>query len=521
LLIACVNLANLMLVRSSVRQRELLIRSALGASRWRLARAVMVESLMLSLAGASLGGFAAWFAVETFRATIPAEVPRTASIAVDTWVLIVTMAIAIAVGILVSLPSIVQLWRPANEFALTPSSRGHTSTPAHRWLRGALVVAEVVLGTVLLIGAGLFLASFARVTSVDLGFDPNNVLAVRVRPYGLGEDPIVAARRYTPLHQQVLEEVRRLPGVETAALVNAGLPLRGDLRTVNVAIPGREVPKGETIAFNAVSPDYFTAMRIPLLRGRLFTDADRPNGEAVMLIDDTAARKYFPGEDPVGHTMRFSGMRRIVGVVGSVRHDGPEHTLRRQGFIPFSQSVSNSVTLVMRLAPSVQPAHVLPAVKSAVWRHFPGLALPDIETLSQYLRDLTAARRFNMLLLGLFGLLGLVIACVGIYGVISYVVALRTPEIGIRTALGAAPTAILWSVLRMAVFYLVGGLAIGLPAAWSMSTLVASFLFEVQPRDLWIYAVVVGVLTTTGLLAALPPARRAARVDPVIALRLE
>jgi putative ABC transport system permease protein len=379
----------------------------------------------------------------------------------------------------------------------------------------------VALATVLLIGSGLFLASFARVSSVDLGFDPRNVLTVRVRSFALGQNPRVAAERHAVLHQQVLEDVRRLPGVETAAHLNAGLALRGDFRTFDFAIHGRAMPPDADIDYNAVSPDFFKTMRVPLLKGRLFTDADRQGSEPVMLINDAVARKFFPHEDPIGRTVTFSGTRRVIGVVGSIRHEGPEAELRTQGFIPIAQSESNGTTLVIRLAPGVDPSEVLPAVKSAIWMRFPGLALPDIETLEQYLRDLVAERRFNMLLLGLFGLLGIVIACVGIYGMIAYVVTLRTPEIGIRAALGAPPGTILWSVMRMAILYLAGGLAIGVPAAWMLGASVASFLFEVEPRDPWIYATVIGLLAATGVLAALLPARRAARVDPLIALRLE
>ena len=520
LLIACVNLANLMLVRSSVRQRELVIRSALGASRWDLVRGVLVESLLLSLGGAALGALAAWFAVEVFRTAIPAEVPRAAAIAVDLRVLAVTIVIAIATGVFIAMASAVQFWRPSADMSLIQSTRGPTTSPSHRWLRGSLVIAEVALATVLLIGSALFLASYARVASVDLGLDPRDVLTIRVRPDMLGQAP-GAKKRPLVMLQQLLRDVGGLPGVEHVAMVNAGLPLRGDLRTVDFAIPGRALPRDQDLDYNAVSPQYFMAIRTPLLKGRLFTEDDREGGEPVVLINDAAARKYFPGEDPIGRTITFVGSRRIVGIVGSIRHDGPETKWRTQGFIPLAQSGTDGGTLVLRLAQGIGPEAVLPAIKSAIWTRFPGLALPEIETMSQYLRDLVAERRFNMLLIGLFGLLGIVIACVGIYGVIAYVVTLRTPEIGIRAALGAAPAAILWSVLRMAVVYLAGGLAIGVPAAWMLGAFVSSFLFEVEPHDPWIYAVVIGTLAATGLLAALLPARRAARVDPLIALRLE
>ncbi len=217
--------------------------------------------------------------------------------------------------------------------------------------------------------------------------------------------------------------------------------------------------------------------------------------------------------------MQFLGARRIVGVVGNIRHDGPETDWRRQGFVPLDQSDAVGATLVLRL--SRDASDVLPAVKSAIWSQFPGLALPDIQTLSQYLNTLIAQRRFNMLLLSLFGLLGVVIACVGIYGVMAYVVTERTQEIGIRMALGAVPAAILWSVLGRAVLYLAGGLAIGLMGAWVLGALVSGFLFQIQPHDLWVYAGVSATIVATGVAAAFLPARRASRVDPLVALRLE
>jgi hypothetical protein len=260
-------------------------------------------------------------------------------------------------------------------------------------------------------------------------------------------------------------------------------------------------------------------MRVPLLRGRHFADDDRQGSETVVIINEAAARKHFPGEDPIGRTVQFLGSRRIVGVVGNIRHDGPETGWRTQGFVPLEQSRAVGATLVLRL--SRDAPGVLPAVKAVIWSQFPGLALPEIQTLSQYLDALVAQRRFNMLLLGLFGILGVVIACAGIFGVMAYVVAQRTQEIGIRMALGATPDAVLWSVLGRAVTYLAGGLVLGLMGASLLSRLVAGLLFETRPHDPWVYAAVTATLVATGVTAALLPARRAARIDPLVALRLE
>ena len=519
LLIACVNLATLMLARASARSRELVIRSALGASRRDLVRAQLVEGLLLALGGAALGAFGAWLGVEALRAAIPADVPRVAAIAVDWRVLATTIMVAIASGVIFSAAPALHFSRPAAGAGVMHVSRANTPNATHQRLRGALVTVEVALAVVLLVGAGLFLASFARVASVDLGIDPSDVLTVRVRPLVGAENWELAQQRNRGLLQNILATVRVLPGVEVAAFVGGGVPLRGDLRTIEFGIPGRMLPVDSDLDFNEISPDYFRAMRVPLLRGRYFGDDDRQGNEPVVIINEAAARKHFPGEDPLGRTVQFLGSRRIVGVVGNIRHDGPETDWRTQGFVPLEQTRAVGATVVLRL--SRDAAGVLPAVKAAIWSQFPGLALPETPLLSQYLDALVAQRRFNMLLLGLFGILGVVIACAGIYGVMAYVVAQRTQEIGIRMALGATPGAVLWSVLGRAVTYLAGGLVLGLMGASLLSRLVAGFLFETRPHDPWVYAAVTATLVATGVTAALLPARRAARVDPLVVLRLE
>jgi predicted permease len=519
MLIACVNLANLTLVRASARQREHVIRAALGASRWDLTRGLLVESLLLSFAGAVLGAFVAWISVEAIRSILPADVPRVASIAVDVRVLAASMVVALVSGLLFGSAPAFQLSQLTKEGAVTHVMRANAPNPVHQWLRSALVTAEVAVAVVLLVGSGLFLASFARVVGVNLGIDPRDVLTVRVRPLVGASNWEQAQRRSRGLLRELLDELRRIPGVETAALVDGGLPLRGDLRTIEFGIPGRVLPRGTDLDFNEISSDYFRVLRVPLLKGRFFTSDDREGGEPVAIINAVAAAAYFPGEDPIGQTIRFHGQRRVVGVVGSIRHDGPETDWRKQGFIPLDQSEAVGATVVLRLTRDV--SDVLPHIKSAIWARFPALALPDVETLSFYLGSLVAQRRLNMLLLTSFGIIGVVIACVGIYGVLAYVVVLRTHEIGIRLALGARPKLILRSVLERALTFLLTGLAIGLIAAWLLSGIVSGFLFHVEPHDPWIYVAVSAALVATGLTAAFVPARRAASVDPLVALRIE
>jgi len=402
---------------------------------------------------------------------------------------------------------------------LSQSERANTASAAAQWLRATLVVAEVALAVVLLVGSGLFLASFARVTHVDLGVDVHDVLTVRIRPPVGPKEAQTALQRNGQLLQNVLERVRMIPGVRSASLHSGGLPLRGDLTTADFEIPGRTLPGNTDIDLNLVSPDYFKVLEVPLLKGRSFTESDRQTVQPVVILNEAAVRKYFAGEEAIGKVVRLQGTRTVVGIVGNIRHDGPETDWRTEAFVPLAQSRVPGATLVLKTAPDLR--WIVPAVKAAVWAEFPNLALPGISTLEQYFDGLIAQRRFNMLLLGLFGLLGIIIAGIGIYGVMAYVVTQRTQEIGIRMALGARPSTILWSVLGRASLFLTIGLTIGVAWAWILARFVEGFLFQIEPHDLTVYAGVLMVLTMAGLAAAFLPAQRAAHVDPLIALRME
>jgi predicted permease len=521
LLIACVNLANLMLVRATTRTRELGIRAALGASRWDLSRVLLLESLILSLAGAALGAAVAWWGVDALRSAIPATVPRAATIAVDMRVLAATGIVAVLTGIAFGMAPVAQFSRPTVASALNQGERTTTASTRTKALRATLVVAEVALAVVLLIGSGLFLASFARLINVNLGLDHHDVLTVQVRVLEAPANIQQASQRNRQLLLNVLARVRAIPGVKVASLLGGGLPLRGDLRTADFGIPGRELPRNTDIDLNQISPDYFRAIKVPLLKGRFFTDDDSQNSQPVVILNQAAVARYFDGEDAIGHIVRLAGNRTVVGVVGNIRHDGPESGWRTQAFVPLPQSRVLGATLVVRTAPGAQG--IVPAVRQAIWSEFPD-AVPariDEQALGYYLDGLVAQRRFNMLLLALFGALGLMIASIGIYGVMAYVVSQHTREIGIRMALGALPSTILTSVLGGALLYMLVGLAIGLVSAWGLGGLVRGFLFEIQPHDPTVYAGVSAVLAMTGLAAAFLPARRAAGVDPLIALRME
>jgi predicted permease len=521
LLIACVNLANLMLMRASTRVRELGVRAALGASSRDLARGLLVESVVLSLTGAALGTLVAWWGVAVLASAIPAEVPRAAEIAVDLRVLAVALVAAILTGVGFGLAPVAKFSRPTVASAFNHAERMNTAGSRTKALRATLVVAEVALAVVLVVGSGLFLASFVRIMNIDLGMDLQNVLTVRVRTLDRPTDFRKAADRNRQLLLNVTERVRRIPGVEVVSMVGAGLPLRGDARTTSFAIPGRQLPDGTAVVFNQITPDYFRSIKVPLLKGRFFADADHQNSQPVVILDQTAAARYFGGDDPIGRVVNVGGDRTVVGVVGNIREEGPEDVWRTHAFVPVAQSQVFGGTLVIRTAEGSRG--ILSAVRQAIWSEFPdGLPVRiDERGLAYYFDALVAQRRFNMMLLAIFGVLGLTIACVGIYGVMAYSVSQRTQEIGIRKALGALPGTILRSVLGSALLTMAVGLSFGLLGAWALAGLVQGFLFEVRPHEPIVYLAAVLVLAATGMAAAFFPARRAAAVDPFVALRMD
>jgi predicted permease len=523
LLIACANVANLMLARATVRSREMGIRAALGASRWRLVRTLLVEGLVLSLAGAAIGLALAYGGVQILKAWLPAGLPRIASIGLDYRVLFAAISAATLTGIFFGIVPAFQSSRPDLTNALKDSGRSTTAGAGSQLARGGLVVAEVALAVVLLVGAGLFIGSFARLMNVDLGLDYRNVLALNVGIRVQGNDFTDALKRGGPYAKQMLEAVSRVPGVIAAAGVSGGLPLTGSWSRTGIERPGKPKLTGDddSIDRRTVSAGYHETLRIPLRRGRYLTEHDRDGAPLVLVINEAAARKYWPGEEPIGQRAILNGKEyTVVGVVGDIRHLGPERPVRQECYIPLLQDGVIGVTLVMRTA--ADPLAVLPAVKSAIWSVNKDQRLSsDTVTLEGYMDRLIAQRRFNMALLALFGLLGLVIAAVGIYGVMAYVVAQRTSEIGVRMALGATRANVVGIVLRRAALLMGAGLAIGSLVAWRLSELVKSFLFEIDPNDVVVFVAALGVLAFAGLLASAVPARRAASVDPLVALRHE
>jgi putative ABC transport system permease protein len=521
LLIACANVANLMLARATARAREIAVRNALGASRGRIVRALLIESLILSLTAALIGIGLAFVGVQGLRAWLPADVPRVSAIAVDARVLATTIAASLLTGLLFGVASAGQSFNPDLTRDLRDGDRGSTSNPRSRRLRSVLVVAEVAIAVVLLVGAGLFLGSFVKLMRVEPGFDYHNVLTVRVSVKRSPAESIEGAEARSDAYvRQVIGAVRQVPGVLDVAAVNGGLPLTGSYSRTPVILPnGAEWKKDDAVDLKRVAGGYFTVLRIPLRRGRLLSDEDRVGAPLVAMVNETAAAKYWSNQNPLGQHLVVNGKdREVVGIVGDIRHYGPEKPPRQAVFVPFTQDRNVSADLLVRTSENSKT--LLPAVKTAIWSINPDqLLAADIVTLEGYMDRLIAQRRFNMALLVILGVLGLVIAGVGIFGVMAYTVARRTNEIGVRIALGATPRRILTMVLGDATWLIGFGLAVGAVAAWYLTSFAKAFLFQLQPTDPRVFAAALATLALIGFVAALLPARRAAAVDPLRSLR--
>jgi len=515
LLIACANVANLLLARATAREREIGIRAALGAGRWRLIRQLLVESLVLSIAGTACAILLAMWAVRVLKSAMPETLPRITAIAVDFRVLAAAAVVAITTGILFGIVPALQLSKPNLANALKDGARG-TAGAGRQRLRSALVVVEVALAVVLLVGASLFIGSFVALMRIDLGFKADQVLTASVSPrWDPGTPPPDSSVAFT----DIVERISRVPGVLEASMISGGMPLGGSMSIQDLKIPGRTLQGDQGISFRRVTPDYHKALRIPLKAGRFFTAADRQGAPNVVIINEAAAKQYFPGESAIGRTITISEDRTIVGVVGDVHQSSLEIEPRTEAYVPIAQMRTSFGELLIHT--SGNPYAVLPQVKTVVLNTLPDVPLRNVRTMEEVLAGRVAQRRLNMLLLGLFGLLGLVISAVGIYGVMAYVVAQRTREIGVRMALGATRAAVIRMVLTNACALVAAGLAIGGIGAWYLSSAAKSFLFHLEPNDPRAFAAALALLAGAGIAASALPARRAATVDPMIALRSE
>ncbi|HWS87826.1 MAG TPA: ABC transporter permease [Pyrinomonadaceae bacterium] len=523
LLIACVNVANLLIEHAVRRRKEITVRVALGASRWRVARHLLVESLLLSLAGGALGTLLALWLTELLVAFSPERITRVAEARLDARVLLFTLGVSVLTGAVFGLAPALAASKVNLTEALNDGGHGSTGGLRHNRLRGLLVVAEVAMAMVLLVGAGLLVQSLLNLRRVDPGFNPENVLtlSVSVPPSKYPRE------RGADFYSRLLERVAALPGV-TAASATSSLPLSGEAATTGFDIegrpaePGRE-PVGEV---QSVAPGYFRTMGIPLLGGREYDRRDTFGSAPVVVINEALARQYFPGEDPLGKRIKpgFSTagpgvMREIVGVVGNVRHRGLDAESRPAFYFADAQMPMWGLTLVVRAA--ADPAALAGPVRERVRELDPDVPVYRVRTIEDFVSISVAEPRFNTLLIGLFAALALLLTVVGIYGVTSYAVTQSRRELGIRVALGARPRDIIRLMLGRGLVLTLAGLGVGLAAVFGLTRYMAGMLFGVRPLEPATLALLSLLLGSVALLACYLPARRAAKVDPLVALKSE
>jgi putative ABC transport system permease protein len=528
LLIACANVANLLLARAESRQKEIAIRIALGAGRRRIIQQLLTESVLLSLLGGGMGLLLAFWGVEALLAIAPASIPRTSEVGVDGTVLIFTLAVSVVAGIMFGLAPGLQSSK-LDLHASFKEGRGSTGDQGRRRTRRLLVVSEIALSLVLLVGAGLMIKSFWRLLNVDPGFDPNNVLTAQI---ALPQSRYPQRQQVDAFYKQLVERVESVPGVQSVGTVTV-LPLGGGNSNASFEIEGK--PRlSDDVAQNAdyrmVSKDYFHAMGIPVLKGRYFLESDREGAPGVVIINETMTNVFWPDEDAVGKRINLgvpgSPWLTIVGISKDTKHQGldirpkPEmYFLHSQNAYSNALGVWRSMTMVARTSSS--PITLAGPLKDVVRAIDKDLPVARIQTMEQVLSNSVSQPRFTMLLLAVFAGLALALAAVGIYGVMSYSVAQRTHEFGIRMALGADARDVMKLILREGLVIVSMGVTIGLALAFIATRLISSFLYGVSPSDPLTFLAISLLLVGVALGACVVPGRRATKVDPMEALRYE
>jgi putative ABC transport system permease protein len=526
LLIACANVANLLLARAAARETEMAVRTALGAGRGRLIRQLLTESVILSVCGAGLGLLLAVWGVEFLTSLQPEGVPRLDSVAVDETVVLFTFVVAVVTGMAFGLVPALHATRSVQD-ALKEGGRGAISTRASGRLRASLVVAEMALAVMLLVGAGLLMRSFVRLQAVDPGFRPDQTLSFELT---LPESRYKEDTKIIAFFDQLMPRLRALPGVRDAAAV-MGLPLSGMQFNISFEVAGRPpVPPSQQPAMEVrvATPDYFSTIGIPLVRGRFFTDEDRMGTPPVVLLTESAARQYFPGEDPLGKTIKLGWGHgpgkpkaggQVVGIVGDVKDAGLDEPNPAEIYLPLRQWPVSFMSVAVKTV--LPPSSLGEAVRREVYAVDPNLPVSNVRTLDQIVAKSISQPRFYATLLVIFAGVALALAAIGIFGVLSYAVSQRTREIGIRMALGAQERTVVGLVVRQALVLVVTGVAVGTIAALVLSQTLRKMLFAIEPTDPATFLAVAAVLIAVALFASYLPARRATRVDPVVALRAE
>ena len=532
LLIACANIANLLLARGAARQKELALRAALGASRARLLRQLLTETLLLALAGGAAGLLFAQWGMDALLALNPADLPAPGGVRLDARVLAFSLGLSALAGFVFGIVPALQLSKADLGRGLKEGGGVAGEGSQRARLRGAFVVSQVALSLVLLVGAGLLVNSFYRLLGESPGFDPRGLLTME---YRLPKNRYAKGEEQWAFHREVVERVARIPGVESAAVVR-GLPFSGNGASVTYSVPDRPAPpRGQEpkALENAVDPNYLRTVGLPLLRGRNFTAEDVAGSPPVVLINRTLAERLWPGEDPLGKRLGFSEANylsgsaapgsvvtaSVVGVVGDAKQYDIAEQQRPQVYTPYAQNPHIFGTLVVRAR--AEPLALAQPVKEAVWSVDPEQPVWKVRTLEHLLSRNVADRRFVLSLMTCFAALAVLLTALGIYGVVSYTVARRTHELGLRMALGAQRGDVLRLVLRQGMSLALVGVAAGLAASFAVTRLMAGLLYGVSATDPLTYACVALLLAGVALLACYLPARRAMRVDPLVALRYE
>ncbi|HMB30152.1 MAG TPA: ABC transporter permease, partial [Blastocatellia bacterium] len=529
LLIACANVANLQLTQATARQKEMALRQALGASRWTLARQLLTEGLLLALIGGGTGLLLAMWGVDALAALLPQGlIPRSGEIGFDWRVLAFTFGAAVITGLLFALAPALQAARvDVNRTLKEGAGKGAVGGERGR-MRNALVVAEVALALTLLAGAGLLIRTFANLRRVDPGFDPGNVLTFEVSPTGKRYE---TAAQNADYFRRSLERLKGLPGVESAA-VTSNLPL-GAWLNLGVGVEGKPDSVAST-EIRMITPDYFKVMKMSVRRGRSFTEADSAGGPPAIIVNEAYARQTFPNADPIGQSLTVGltaeGMRayQIVGVVNDVKQFSLGDPAPETVFIPVERvdeglmrAARQFVTMKFAVRAFGDPLALGAVVKQEMLKVDPSLPLTNMRSLEQIVGRSLAGQRFNSTLLSLFAAIGLLLAGVGVYGVMSYAVTQRTHEIGVRVALGARAGDVLKLIVGRGLALALVGVALGLGASFALTRLMKDFLFGVEPADPLTYGLVALSLTVVALAACYVPARQATKVDPMVALRRE
>ena len=520
MLIACANVANLLLARATVRHREIAIRSVLGASRWQIVRQLITESLMLGFAGGVLGLILSLWGIDLLLALLPENLPRITGLTPDWRVLLFALATSMLTGILCGLaPALTALRSDLSE---AMKDGGRSSTAGRSNLRHALIVGEIAIALVLLVGAGLLIKSFWRLQQEEVGFDFRNVLTAKV---------VLPSERYQGedksynFYLSLIERLKILPGVKQVSIAQS-VPLTSNDNGTGIEIVGRPMPKGEykEARLRFIGLDYFETIGIPKRDGRDFTAFDKGDAPPVVIINEAFAKQYFNGENPLGKKLKLGwggdAEKDIIGIFGNVKHRGLDDEARAEMYVPVAQFGTQDMTLLVRTT-MANPESLTSAITAKVRELDPELPVTDIKTLDQYRNDSVAVPRFNTFLLSLFAALALTLTAIGLYGVISYSVTQRTNEIGIRMALGAGTADILKMILRQGMKLVVIGLCIGLGLALAMTRMIGSLLHEVSVYDPFTFAAVALILLSIALFACFIPARRATKTDPLVSLKYE